>query len=60
MADKTYIVYFKSPETTAQPVRADGFEVVDGYLVFRNEDGETTGLFLLEIVESWSLETKPN
>jgi hypothetical protein len=31
-------------------------EVVDGYLVLHSEDGELAGLFLLEVVEAWSVE----
>jgi hypothetical protein len=60
VARKTYIVYFKPPETTVQPVRGAAFGVMDGYLVFRDGEGEIIGMFLLEIVETWSLETKPS
>jgi hypothetical protein len=55
MADKTYIVHFKRPETMVQPVQAITAEVVDDYLVFYNEAGELAAFFLLEIVESWAV-----
>jgi hypothetical protein len=52
--DKKYIVRFKPPETSVQPVIAATAEVVDDYLVLHKADGELAGLFAMEIVESWS------
>ena len=52
--DKKYIVRFKPPETSVQPVIAASAEVVDDYLVLHKADGELAGLFAMEIVESWS------
>jgi hypothetical protein len=40
-----------------QRVKAATAEVVDGYLILRSEGGELAGLFLLEVVEAWSVET---
>jgi len=60
MAEKTYVVWFKHPENTVQRVRATTAETADGYLVLRNEEGEIAGLFLLEVVEAWSLESNSN
>ena len=53
MAEKTYIVRFKSPETSTQSVVASAVKVADDYLwMFTN--GELAGLFAMEGVESWS------
>jgi hypothetical protein len=60
MADKTYIVRFKPPETSVQSVRAATDEVTDGYLVLRYEDGTLAALFLMEVVEGWSSEPLQN
>jgi hypothetical protein len=57
MAEKTYVIHFKPPESSVQRVRAATAEVVDGYLVLHSEEGELAGRFLLEIVEAWSAET---
>ncbi len=54
MAEKTYVIHFKPPETSMQSVRASTAEVVGGYLVLHSEEGELVGLFLLEVVEAWS------
>jgi hypothetical protein len=60
MSEKIYVVYFKPPESSSQRVRASSDEVVDGYLVLRDENGDMRGLFLLEVVETWTIETRPN
>jgi hypothetical protein len=52
--DKTYLVQFKAPETSTQPVVATSAEVHGEHLVFLNSRGELAGLFLFEIVESWT------
>ena len=54
MVDKTYLVRFKPPENSTQPVVAANTEIHGEHLVFLNSKGELTALFLLEIVESWS------
>ncbi len=52
MMDKTYMVRFKSPETSTQSVVAAVAEVAGDYLwMFR--DGELVGLFAREVVDSW-------
>jgi hypothetical protein len=60
VSEKTYIVYFKPPENSVQRVKAASDEVLDGYLVLRDENGGLQGLFLLEVVETWSVETPSN
>jgi hypothetical protein len=60
MSEKIYVVYFKPPESSSQRVQASSDEVVDGYLVLRDENGDMRGLFLLEVVETWTVETRPN
>jgi hypothetical protein len=57
MSEKIYVVYFKPPESSSQRVTASSHEVVDGYLVLRDENGDMRGLFLLEVVETWTFET---
>ncbi len=57
MAEKTYVIHFKPPETSVQRVRAATAEVIDDYLVLHNEERELAALFLLEVVEAWSAET---
>jgi hypothetical protein len=54
MADKTYLVRFKRPEISTQPVIAASVEFHGEHLVFLDSKGELAALFLLEIVESWS------
>ena len=57
MAEKTYIVRFKPPETSVQPVVAAAGEIEDDYLVFLHEDGSVSAFFLAAVVESWSCES---
>jgi hypothetical protein len=54
MADKTYLVRFKPPEISTQPVVAERAEIHGEHLVFLNSKGQLAALFLMEIVESWS------
>ena len=54
MTDKTYMVRFKPPETSVQPLIAASAEVTDDYLVLLKANGEVAGLFAMESVESWS------
>jgi hypothetical protein len=55
MADKLYIVKFKPVALgVAQNVIASTVEIHDEHLIFCNSKGELTGLFLLEIVQSWN------
>ena len=54
MAEKTYIVRFKPPEKSVQPVRAAYGEVIDDYLVFFHDDGSVAAFFSSEVVDGWS------
>jgi hypothetical protein len=54
MADRRFIVRFKPPEMTTQPVIADTYEIQGDHLVFWGADGRLAGLFLMAVVESWS------
>jgi hypothetical protein len=54
MSEKTYIVRFKPPETSVQPVKAASAEVEDDYLFFLHEDGSVSAFFYRPVVESWS------
>ena len=56
MPEKTWIVRFKPPEDSVQPVRAARAEVVDDCLVFFGEDGTMVAFFLSEIVDSWAVD----
>jgi hypothetical protein len=55
MADKTYLVRLKSPGLGPQRVVAAKAEIQEDHLVFVKSDGKLAALFLLEIVECWSL-----
>jgi hypothetical protein len=55
MADKRYLVSCKVPELSTQSVVAASCEVHGECLVFLNSKGEMAAMFLLEIVESWSV-----
>jgi hypothetical protein len=54
MADKTYLVRFKAPDTSPELVVAENTQIHGEHLVFLNSKGDLAALFLLEIVESWS------
>jgi hypothetical protein len=55
MADKRYLVTCKTPEIRTQSVVAASWEVHGECLVFLNSKGELAAMFLLEIVECWSV-----
>jgi hypothetical protein len=55
MADKRYLVSCKTPEMSTQPVVAANCEVHGEHLVLLNSKGRLAAMFLLEIVESWSV-----
>ena len=55
MADKRYLVSCKTPEISTQSIVAESCEVHGEHLVFLNSRGELAAMFLLEIVESWSV-----
>jgi len=52
--DKTYIVQFKVPAIMVQTVKAVRAEMQGDHLVFIDSQGRLAGLFLMELVESWS------
>jgi hypothetical protein len=54
MADRRFLVRFKPPEMSRQPVIADRAEIQGDHLVFFNSKGDLAALFLMEVVESWS------
>jgi hypothetical protein len=53
MTDRTFIVRYKPPETSTQPVVAARAEIDGDYLVLINSKGELAAMFLLKVVESW-------
>ena len=55
MIDKTYMVRFESPEIGALYMSAASAEVDGDNLVLLNSIGEPVAIFLLEIIESWSV-----
>ncbi len=55
MADKRYLVRCKTPENSVQSVVAASCEVHGECLVFLNSKGELAAMFMLEIVEGWSV-----
>jgi hypothetical protein len=55
MTDKTYMIRFKSPETSTRYMSAASVEVNGDNLVLLNSVGEPVVIFLLEIVESWTV-----
>ena len=55
MAGKRYLVSCKTPELSTQSVVASSCEVYGDRLVFLSSSGELAAVFLLGIVESWSV-----
>ena len=55
MSDKKYLVICRTPEIRTQAVVAASCEVHSEHLVLLNSKGELAAMFLLEIVESWSV-----
>jgi hypothetical protein len=55
MTGKRYLVSCKTPEISTQSVVAASCDVYGEHLVFLNSKGELAAMFLLEIVESWSV-----
>jgi hypothetical protein len=54
MSDRCFLVRFKPPELSTQPVIADTSEIQGDHLALINSQGKLAALFLLEVVESWS------
>jgi hypothetical protein len=54
MAKKTYLVRFKNPAISTQPLVAHRAEIQGDHIVMFDSDGRLVALFWLAIVESWS------
>ena len=52
--DKTWVVFFIRPQLEPQLVIAARVVVVGDHLIFTDSRGDMVGLFLLEVVESYS------
>jgi hypothetical protein len=55
MDDQTYFVALRPPSRAVQQVSAATAEVRGNHLVFVDAKGSVAGLFLRELVESWSV-----
>ena len=55
MTDKTYLVRFKPRELGIKAVIAARAEIHGEHIALLNSKGELAALFLMEIVESWSV-----
>jgi hypothetical protein len=53
MADRTFLIRFRSPELSTQHVIAYVAQVQGDHLVLFNAQGKLAALFSLDIVESW-------
>jgi hypothetical protein len=53
MADKEFLVVFRSPQRAVQHVIASSAKIHGDHLVLVDAEGKLVALFLLEIVESW-------
>ncbi len=54
MASKTYLVRFKNPAISTQPVVACRAEIQGDHIVMLDAEGRLVALFWMSIVESWS------
>ena len=52
--NKTYIVRFKNPAISTQPVVASRAEIQGDHIVMLDAEGRLVALFWMSIVESWS------
>ena len=52
--NKTYIVRFKNPVISTQPVIASRAEIHGDHVVMLDSEGRLVALFWIAIVESWS------
>ncbi len=55
MTDKTYLVRFKPREIGLQTLIAARAEIHGEHIALLNSEGKLAALFLMEIVESWSV-----
>ena len=51
---KTYLVRFKNPAISTQPVVASRAEIQGDHIVMLDAEGRLVALFWMSIVESWS------
>ena len=54
MRDKAYLLRFKHPELSIQPVIAARAEIHGEHIALLTSKGKLAALFLTEVVESWS------
>jgi hypothetical protein len=54
MAEKTYLVRFRNPAISIQPVVASRAEIQGDHIVMLDSEGRLVALFWMAIVESWS------
>ena len=54
VADKTYLVRFKNPAISTQPVVASRAEIRGDHIVMLDAEDRLVALFWMSIVESWS------
>jgi hypothetical protein len=54
MPDKIYLVKFKRHQFGLQQVKASMVEIYNEHLIFCDSQGHLTGLFPLQIVQSWN------
>jgi hypothetical protein len=54
MADKTYLVRFKNPAISTQPLVAYRAEIQGDHIVMFDSQGRLVALFSMAIIESWS------
>jgi hypothetical protein len=54
IGEKTYLVRFKNPAISMQPVIASRAEIQGDHIVMHDSEGRLVALFWMGIVESWS------
>jgi hypothetical protein len=52
--NRTYIVRFKNPAISTQPVVASRAEIQGDHVVMHDSEGRLVALFWMALVESWS------
>ena len=55
MTDRAYLVRFKPPEIGLQIVIASRAEFHGEHIVLLDSEGKVAALFMIEMVESWSV-----
>lgn len=53
-ANKTYIVRFKNPAISTQPIVASRAEIQGDHVVMHDAEGRLVALFWMALIESWS------